>query len=129
MSRERRMHYRLRYPEDSRPAAWIDGVERELSEVSARGARFVDPTPTLRPGTTCVVELRLASQPAYIFEGAVVLRLDDGELVVWLPEEIDSAVILREQRRLIRRARRITDPAAMNALRTWPPQGTEVVDE
>jgi len=118
---ERRRFYRLRYPDDCRPTVVIDGDYLPLAELSPRGVRVVVDEPRWRPGDLCDVELRLASQPVLRVPDAVVLRLECAELVIWLTVPIDPAVVLREQRRLIRRARRMTDPGALNALRTWPP--------
>ena len=66
------------------------------------------------------VELTLTAQAPLVSE-AVVLRTERDEVILWLTEEIDHAVILREQRRLIRRARMDNNPDTLNLLRTWPP--------
>jgi len=119
-ARERRRHYRLRYPEDLRPTVVISGVQRSLTEVSVRGVRFVTPPLGYAEGQIVRVELNLMAQAPLVSE-AVVLRTERDEVILWLTEEIDHAVILREQRRLIRRARMDNNPDTLNLLRTWPP--------
>lgn len=119
---ERRRHFRLRYPEDARPAVLIDGVERALVEVSARGLRAIDPERSWDEGAVCDVALSFASHPTVTRQGAVVLRRDGDEVAIGFEREIDHALIMREQRRLIRRARRLNDPTALASLRTWPPR-------
>lgn len=119
---ERRSHFRLRYPEDARPTVVIDGVDRALVEVSARGLRAIDPEGSWQVGDLCAVALTFASHPGVSRDGAVVLRRDGDEIAIGFAREIDHALIMREQRRLIRRARRLNDPTALASLRTWPPR-------
>jgi|GEM_PF-2934177 len=113
--RDRRRHFRLRYPSDVRPVARVDGVERALVEVSVRGVRV---TGELILGQSCHLELVLPNIGAVIVEVGTVLRSDHGECVLWLEDEIDHAVILKEQRRLIRRARKMRDVDALDLMRT-----------
>lgn len=119
-ARERRRHYRLRYPVDGRPLVAVTGVDRRLAEVSVRGLRFVAPPGAYLEGQVVRVELKVFGHPVLAIPEAVVLRVEGDECAVWLTEEIDHAVILREQRRIIRRARMENDADTLNLLRTWP---------
>lgn len=116
--RDRRRHFRLRYPGDARPTVRVDGVEHALLEVSVRGLRVAAKAGEFATGRSCTVELILPNvRPIAIDEG-VVLRWDGGECILWLSDEIDHAVILCEQRRLIRRARKLRDVDALDLMRT-----------
>lgn len=121
-SEERRKHFRLRYPDDARPAVIIEGRACALTELSARGIRALVPEPGWSEGSACDLVLAFASHPGVRVLGAVVLRRDGDEIAFWFNEDLDHALVLREQRRLIRRARRLGDPTALAALRTWPPR-------
>lgn len=115
---DRRRYFRLRYPGDVRPVARIDGVEWALVEVSVRGVRVAATAGELTMRQSCHIELVLPNVGAVVVEEGVVLRADGGECVLWLNEEIDHAIIFREQRRLIRRARKMRDSDALDLMRT-----------
>ena len=115
--RDRRRHFRLRYPPGARPTVRIDGVERPLLEVSVRGLRVAGEPGALVPGGSCHIELELPHLAPFAVTEGVVLRWDAGECVLWLNQELDHAIILSEQRRLIRRARKQKDMEALDLMR------------
>lgn len=121
MTRERRRYYRLRYPEAWRPTATVDGRGYPLVELSVGGIRILDDQAERPVATVCVVELHIDGLAPITIRDAVVLRHDGSDCVIGLPDGIPHEVVFREQRRMIRRARRGSDPEALATLRTWPP--------
>lgn len=100
---QRRAYFRLLYPQVERPCLLTDGASYPVSEISEGGMRLVavDQGDELAQQRQIVGILQLPGESVAV-EGRV-LRKQSEEVVLVLSEGIPLALMVSEQRRLIRK--------------------------
>ncbi|MCC6134305.1 MAG: PilZ domain-containing protein [Candidatus Contendobacter sp.] len=100
---ERRQYHRIRYPFPERPKFECAGQTCAVLDISARGLRYavvgVDPP---NPHDLIKGILRCQRSAAVAIEGTVV-RAQNGEVALFLHQEIPFTVLIAEQRYLHQR--------------------------
>lgn len=106
-AQEKREYYRLRFPRAERPLLAIDQQDCEVVDCSARGLRYIlTRLPSPAPGDWVEGLLRFRRHPHTPVRGLVV-RSQNGEIALHLPdEEIPFAILRGEERYLLAHYRR-----------------------
>lgn len=97
---QRRAHFRLRYPDDARPLLCTEQGDFPICEISEGGLRIVLQAPEARLPERLQGLIELGQERLAI-EGRVLRRMGE-ELVLVLSQGVPLAVMLNEQRRLLR---------------------------
>lgn len=108
-AQEKREYYRLRFPHVERPHLVIGQDDCQVVDCSARGLRYILPrlpAPAPAPGDWIEGLLQFRRHPHALIRGLVV-RIQDGEIALHLPdEEIPFTVLRGEERYLLAHYRR-----------------------
>ena len=99
-NQERRQDHRIRYPFQERPQLQYADRTCVVLDISARGLRYAIPDSLLpKPYEPVKGILRFRHNTPIAIDGAVV-RAQNGEVALYLHQEIPFAVLLAEQRYL-----------------------------
>lgn len=97
---ERRQHHRIRYPRQERPKFECAGQTCTVLDISARGLRYAVVGADLpNPHDLIKGVLRCRRSAPIPLEGTVV-RAQNGEVALYLHQEIPFTVLISEQRYL-----------------------------
>lgn len=100
--RERRRHFRLRYPIQKRPFIEINDHVCQLTELSEGGLRFWCDDWRAPLGEDVTARVHFDDGTTVILVGAEVTRQDKDEIVLVFRDGVSLARMVREQRRIIR---------------------------
>ncbi|HCK81930.1 MAG TPA: PilZ domain-containing protein [Candidatus Competibacter sp.] len=113
---EKREFYRLGFPPPERPLLRLGRQRHEVLDCSVRGLRFTvsqQPAPVL--GTIVEGQLLFRRNAQTAVRG-LVIRVQNGEIALHMPDsEIPSAILRSEERHLLSHYR------TWAKLRLWPP--------
>ncbi len=100
--RERRRHFRLRYPIQKRPFIDVNDHVCQLTELSEGGLRFRCEGWKAPLGEDVTARVHFDDGTTVILVGAEVKRMDGDEVVLTFRDGVSLARMVREQRRIIR---------------------------
>jgi hypothetical protein len=117
--KERREYYRLQFPPAKRPQLLINEDPHAVVDCSAHGVRYVaasGASPT--PGDYVNGLLRFRHGAQTPVKG-VVMRVEEDEIVLYIPDpEIPSPLLRSEERHLLKATEDVIKPTARNATYT-----------
>ncbi len=97
---QKRQYYRLKYPRQARPVVRFSDELFHVSEVSEKGIRVVmNRLTSLYKGLTMKGTINFRDDQRVEVKGSV-LRLDDGEFVVYLDQGLSFKQMVEEQRHI-----------------------------
>ncbi len=100
--RERRRHFRLRYPIQKRPFIEVNEHVCQLTELAEGGLRFRCSGWTAPLGEDVTARVHFDDGTTVILSGAEIKRQDEDEVVLTFRDGVSLARMVREQRRIIR---------------------------
>ncbi|MCP5159898.1 MAG: PilZ domain-containing protein [Gammaproteobacteria bacterium] len=124
IEREKREYYRLQFPPAKRPQLLIDENGHAVIDCSAHGIRYVaapGTPPSLGEHVKGLLRFRHGAQTPIL---GVVLRVEEGEIVLCIPDrEIPSTLLRSEERHLLKAPAEVAN-APVRSIPLIPPESS-----